>query len=142
MALTSEYYNYSPPEYIPDFFIIGAPKCGTTALFKYLEDNPDIFLPPVKEPDFFATDMNMANDIKTAEEYTALFDKASSKLKTGEASVWYLYSKQAVSEIIRLKPDAKFIAMVRNPVEMFQSLHAQALYTQFEKEKTPEKAWK
>lgn len=129
------------PHAIPQFFIVGAPKCGTTALYEYLKDHPGIFLPNVKEPDYFASDFNQISQISTAEEYSNLFKNASDKQIMGEGSVFYLYSQDAIRNILETKPDAKFIAMVRNPVDMFFSLHAQFLYSFWEDEQDPEKAW-
>jgi len=111
----------------PDFYIIGAAKCGTTALYEYLSRHPSVFMPKLKEPHFFARDFPSYGKIHTAEEYLALFSGTPPGAIVGEGSVWYLYSQVAVQEIIRVRPDAKFIVMLRNPVEVAQSLHAQQL---------------
>lgn len=111
----------------PDFYIIGAAKCGTTALYKYLSGHPSVFMPELKEPHFFARDFSSQRRVRTVEEYEALFSGTPTGAIAGEASVWYLYSEVAAKEIIRVRPDAKFIVMLRNPVEVAQSLHAQQL---------------
>ena len=55
----------------PNFFIVGAPKCGTTALYEYLRPHPNIFMPKVKEPHFFATDLGTVSPaVKTLDDYT------------------------------------------------------------------------
>lgn len=127
----------------PNFFIVGAPKCGTTALYEYLRPHPNIFMSKVKEPHFFATDMGPYPRIKTLEDYTALFECAApAHLRLGEASVYYLRSSVAISNIKNFNPDAKIIAMFRNPVDMVHSLHGQLLYVSEESEADFETAWR
>ena len=124
-----------------DFFIVGGPKCGTTSLYEYLKSHPDIFLPDVKEPSFFAHDLPGYRDIDDSNSYAALFEGAKPGQTTGEASVVYLYSKIAVQSIYEYNPLAKIIVMVRHPVNMFRSLHMQLGYTFNEDEMNPETAW-
>ena len=126
----------------PDFYIIGAPKCGTTALYKYLTGHPSVFMPRLKEPHFFSPDFPSHRKVHTAQEYLELFSNAPHGAITGEASVWYLYSQLAVQQITQVKPDAKFIIMLRNPVEVVQSLHAQQLVVFIEDIIDFEKAWR
>ena len=71
----------------PDFFIVGAPKCGTTALFRYLTAHPAVFIPEIKEPNYFCTDLPMDGRVATLNEYEALFSSAQPHALTGEASV-------------------------------------------------------
>ncbi|HEX2249085.1 MAG TPA: sulfotransferase domain-containing protein, partial [Gemmatimonadales bacterium] len=61
----------------PNFFIVGAPKCGTTALYEYLRLHPHVFMPELKEPHFFAKDLGTYPRIKTLEVYTQLFSGAT-----------------------------------------------------------------
>lgn len=129
------------PRY-PDFYIIGAAKCGTTALYEYLSAHPSVFMPKLKEPHFFARDFPSLRRAHTSNEYLSLFAGAASGAITGEASVWYLYSEVAVHEIIRVRPDAKFVVMLRNPVEVVQSLHAQQLVVFVEDIPDFETAWR
>jgi hypothetical protein len=127
----------------PNFFIVGAPKCGTTALYEYLRRHPRIFMPKLKEPHFFATDLGGYPVVETEQEYAALFAEAGREhLKVGEASVYYLRSGVAASGIRAFDPGAKIIAMVRNPVDMAQSLHAQLLYVSDETVSDFEAAWR
>lgn len=127
----------------PNFFIVGAPKCGTTALYEYLRPHPNIFMSKVKEPHFFATDLGQYPFIKTLEEYTSLFaDSRPEHLRVGEASVYYLRSSVAVPNIHTFNPDAKLIAMFRNPVDMVYSLHSQLLYVSEETVGDFETAWR
>ena len=75
----------------PNFFIVGAPKCGTTALYAYLRQHPDIFMPETKEPNFFGHDIERRRSQRlTEEEYLALFRLAGDARRVGEASVRYL----------------------------------------------------
>lgn len=112
----------------PNFFIVGAPKCGTTAMYNYLSQHPDIFMPEVKEPHFFGSDIYAPYFIRDKEKYLSIFSKAKNEKRVGEASVWSLYSKHAASEIKACYPDASIIIMLRNPVDMIYSYHSQRLY--------------
>ena len=106
----------------PNFFIIGAPKCGTTSLAYWLGEHKNIYMSPVKEPHYFDTDNKRR--IETRKEYEALFKNVKKYHSAiGEASVYYLFSKEAVPNILRYNPNAKFIVMLRNPVDMAYSLH-------------------
>ncbi|MGD8229295.1 MAG: sulfotransferase domain-containing protein [Desulfobacteraceae bacterium] len=120
----------------PDFFIVGAPKCGTTAMTAYLRQHNEIFIPNVKELHFFGADLtfrqllNRAPDWfqMTEEKYLSYFAAAGDEKRLGEASAGYLYSESAASEIKNFSPDADIIIMLRNPVEMLYSWHSQSLY--------------
>jgi hypothetical protein len=126
----------------PNFFIVGAPKCGTTALYEYLRPHPRIFMPTLKEPHYFATDLGTYPFIKTLEDYTRLFAASTEQhLGVGEASVYYLRSSTAIANIHQFNPDARIIAMFRNPVDMVHSLHSQLLYMAEETESDFETAW-
>ncbi len=111
----------------PNFFIVGAPKCGTTSMVEYLRQHPDVFMPP-KELHFFGSDINHnPKGLVTQEDYLNHFSKARDEKMTGEKSVWYLYSKKAASEIKKFSPHAKIIIHIRNPVDMLYSLHGHNL---------------
>ncbi len=110
----------------PDFFIVGAAKCGTTALYEYLNQHPDIFMSAEKEPAYFCPDLNPLR--RSEEEYLQLFADAGSQKRIGEASTSYLYSKQAAAEIKNFCPDARIIIMLRNPVDVLPARHAQMYY--------------
>ena len=129
----------------PNFFIAGAPRCGTTALYKYLRGHPNIFLPSLKEPHFFAADMRERRSFYTwtTGEYFALFHEVTDNhLAIGEASVFYLYSSKAFQEIYRFNHAAKIIVMLRNPVDLLASLHSQMVYGATERRIDFEKAWR
>lgn len=112
----------------PNFFILGAPKCGTTSLAAWLAEHPEIFLSPVKEPHFFNSDHRRLTT--SLRNYEALFAKSDERHRAvGEASVWYLASSAAVTNILEYNPQAKFIVMLRNPVDMAPSLHEEMVFT-------------
>src|SRR5690625_5018834 len=108
-----------------NLFILGAPKCGTTSLYTYLNSHPEIFMSPIKEPHYFNTDSG-ERGITDKIEYEKLFCQSIEQQKyRGEASTWYLYSNIAVTSILKYNPNARFIVMIRNPCEMAPSLHKQ-----------------
>ena len=113
---------------VPDFLIAGAPKCGTTTLYEALRRHPQIYMPAVKEPHFFSPDLSSPNYMVNLREYLSIFESARSDQITGEASVYYLYSAVAAERIRRHNPSARIIVMLRNPADMIDSLHSQALY--------------
>lgn len=106
----------------PNFFIVGAMKAGTTSLYRYLENVPEIFLPQVKEPNFFASseiplDSFRKVVIRSKEDYLSLFANAKGYQYIGEASTDYLYSNIAPYEIKKVIPEAKIIMILRDPIE-------------------------
>jgi len=111
----------------PDFFLIGAPKCGTTALAWWLADHPQVFMCAPKEPFFFCRDIEAHRAARTWDEYCRLFDGADGARAVGEASTSYIRSEVAVPAILHVVPDARFLVCLRNPVEMIASVHAQML---------------
>ena len=127
----------------PDFFIVGAPKAGTTALHRYLSAHPQVFMPSVKEPHFFNTDLQGYYYVRDHDAYLRLFSEAlPHHERLGEASVWYLYSREAARNIAATTPHARLVVMLRQPVEMFLSLHNQLLSNQIEDEPDAERAWR
>jgi len=115
----------------PDFFIVGAPKCGTTSMYYHLRKHDQIFMPDKKEPHFFGKDLIKMSDefIDNEDEYLNLFQDAKLDQKLGEASTFYLYSKSAPKEIKEYNPAAKIIIMLRNPIDFLHSLHSQLLFS-------------
>jgi hypothetical protein len=112
----------------PDFFIVGCFKSGTTALYHYLRQHPQIFMPAHKEPLFFGDDLTRRYGRLTLEEYLALFRGARPGQRVGEASTWYLYSRSAAREIREFSPDALIIVMLRNPVDVMYAQHSQLVF--------------
>jgi hypothetical protein len=112
----------------PDFFIVGAPRCGTTAMRAYLVEHPEIFMVSRdglldSEPHFFGTDLYAPWFIRDEQEYLSLFAGAKNEKHIGEKSTAYLFSRRAASEIKAYQPSARIIIMLRNPVDMLYSLH-------------------
>lgn len=132
--------NNAKKNNVPNFFIVGAPKCGTTALCEYLKAHPNIFMAR-KETHFFATDL-LGRGIDNLDDYLELFKDSKSKhYAIGEASVWYLYSKIAIENIYKFDNNAKIIAMLRNPIDLVYSKHSQLVHNCEEDEEDFEKAW-
>ncbi len=134
---------------IPDFFIVGHAKCGTTALYEMLKRHPQIFMPEYKmgagkEPWYFARDnpnpqTDGRRDIsytgrteQSLEDYLSLFDGARTGQRIGEASSSYLWSPVAASRIAAARPDARIIAIIREPASFLRSLHLQLLQNHHE----------
>ncbi len=120
----------------PNFFIVGAAKCGTTSLYHYLRQHPDVFMPysreqfwQYKEPNFFCNELIAWNGLKieNLDDYLALFASPGRARRIGEASALNLYSKTAAQRIAAFNPQAKIIIMLRNPIEMMKSWHHDCL---------------
>jgi len=127
----------------PNFFIIGAPKSGTTSLYNYLCTHPNIFMSEIKGPHFFATDLNNSRLVKTEKEYLDLFKPVKKHhLAIGEASVLYLYSREAIKNLYENYPKSKLIVLLRNPIDIIQSWHAEKLWSGTEITENIELAWK
>ncbi|SHM25937.1 sulfotransferase family protein [Vreelandella subglaciescola] len=126
---------------VPDFFIVGAPKAGTTALDAYLRKHPDVFMCR-KEAHYFCTDFPGNVNFESFSDYQQVFDGVQEGQTIGEASVWYLYSEAAVREILAVNPEARFIAMLRDPVKTAQATHGELLLDLREDEPDFEKAWR
>lgn len=127
----------------PSFFIVGAPRCGTTAMYQYLREHPRIYLARHKDAAFFAEDFAQFRQLRELSDYLALFAGASDEHEAvGEASVYYLASKVAASNIRRFDEDAKLLVMVRNPIDLLYSLHGQLLATFHEDVEEFEEAWR
>jgi hypothetical protein len=126
----------------PTFMIVGAPKCGTTALYEYLQTHPQVFVSDPKEPHYFAEDLGDHRSIFTRDEYQDLFANAQPEHRAlGEASAWYLHSSVALPRVARELPDTKLVVMLRQPVELLLSLHSDMVWICFEDESNFERAW-
>jgi hypothetical protein len=132
---------------VPDFFIVGHAKSGTTALYEMLRRHPQIFMPDAKEPWFLASDMRArfrspmgGDEPETMEQYLELFAPAAPGQKAGEASSSYLWSRTAAREIAEVQPDARIVAILREPASFLHSLHMQLLQTHVESERSLRRA--
>jgi Sulfotransferase domain len=114
----------------PNLFMIGGPKCGTTSFQEYLAGHPQIFMSEPKEPCYFDKDIPFPSSPRNDAEYMRCFAGAGERhVVIGEASTNYLYSKVAVTNILAFNPVARFIVMLRNPIDMAASLHSEAVKT-------------
>lgn len=120
---------------------MGAAKCGTTALYQYLQGHPGVFMTTPKEPNYFAEDLHKPFDITEESAYLKLFDKAPADSLRGEASVQYLNSNFAIERLLQHSPKTKILILLRNPVELVQSWHAQLLHNGEESITNLEAAW-
>ena len=128
----------------PNFFISGAPRCGTTALYSYLSEHPNIFMSEVKELNYFADDFPNVQKIafKSPNDYLELFKDADNRYPAvGEASPFYLFSKVAFENMRAFNPDARVILSLRNPVDFTQSYHQLNLSLLREDEPDLSRAW-
>jgi hypothetical protein len=124
----------------PDFFIVGHAKSGTTAMYQMLKRHPEIYMPNGKEPWFFADELHERTPPRpegtprTLAEYAAWFQDAREDQRVGEATALYLWSQTAAARIAEVRPDARIIAILREPADFLRSLHLQFVETYIETE--------
>lgn len=128
-------------------FIVGAPRCGTTALSEYLRGHPEVCFSTPKEPHYFLRydlrDQPVDEMRQTVlEKYLNLYfpDRQGSSL-LAEGSVSYFYAPEQLEPIMKLWPRARFIICVRNPLQMVPSLHQRLFYNGDETERQFDRAW-
>jgi hypothetical protein len=126
---------------IPDFYVVGHPKSGTTALYEMLRRHPQIYMSELKEPRFFASDLRarfqahgVGEHPQTIEQYAALFADAPPGQLAGDASPSYLRSRVAAAEIARVRPDARIVAVLREPTSFLRSMHLEMVQNRVEGE--------
>lgn len=112
---------------MPNFLVIGAVKAGTTSLYHYLQEHPQVYMSSVKEPRFFVLEGKQSDEqnapgflrtrITTIEAYRALFDGVTTEVAIGEATPDYIHDPEAAPRIQQHLPDVRLIAMLRNPVD-------------------------
>ena len=112
----------------PNFFIVGAPKSGTTSLYFYLRQHPQIYLPRIKELNFFCTDLHFKYPLLNGSQFTAYYADCRNQKAIGEVSVWNLFSAVAAKNIYRFNPESRIIILLRNPVEMMYALHGNHVF--------------
>jgi sulfotransferase family protein len=115
----------------PDFYMVGAPKCGTSALYEFLAQHPAIFLPAKKELLFFGSDLSYPSRLSEA-EFLEHFVRRGAEERAGTAHTAYLQSRRAAEEIQSRSTHADIIIMLRDPVEMLPSWHSELLYETIE----------
>lgn len=128
---------------LPEFLIIGAARAGTTALHSYLRQNPSIFMPAAKEPNFFSFEgeaLNykgpgadyVNNSVTDIDEYRALFSDAPPGNVCGEASPLYLFSEKAPRRIHHHIPQVRMVVVLRNPIDQALSHYLYAVKQRIE----------
>jgi hypothetical protein len=128
---------------LPNFIIAGAPKCGTTALYRYLQTHPGVFLTEPKEPHYFAEDLAAHREVPGREAYLKLFEPVRpEQTAIGEASVWYMHSSHALERVKHELPEVKLVIMLRSPLEFVRSLHSDLVWICFDDEADFEQAWR
>jgi hypothetical protein len=114
---------------LPNFFLVGAAKAGTTSLARYLSQHPDIFIPELKEPKYFSIqdkyfphrgpldELVDAQIVRDLDSYVRLYSSAAHVKARGDASIDYLFYEKVPARIHALIPDAKILIVLRNPVD-------------------------
>jgi hypothetical protein len=125
---------------LPDFFVVGHPKSGTTAMHQLLKTHPEIHLPDRKEPWFLAEELHERTPPRpegtprTLSEYAQWFSGAREGQLVGDATAFYLWSTSAAANIAEINPRARIVAILREPASFLHSLHLQQLETYVEVE--------
>ena len=118
----------------PNFFIVGAPKAGTTSLYAYLKNVPGIYMSPNKEPNYFSVSTHFKpskKPIRDKKKYLSLFEKVKDEKIIGEASPSYLSDPEAPKLIHEIVPDARILISLRDPVERAYSAYLMVLRRRF-----------
>jgi len=124
------------PGPIPNLFIVGAPKCGTTSLYEYLRQHPQIFFPfdeegysRIKEPNHFCPELEILerDAVTDPDEYLGLYRGSEGATWRGDASTNHLFSERAAEKIKQFCPDARILVMLRPPVAWMRSYHNELL---------------
>ena len=129
---------------IPEAYLIGAPKSGTTSVYNYLTQHPDVFVARCKEPGYWASDFpdkRQRAGYSKYSNYLSLYKNAGRRLCI-DASTNYLRSQVAVKKIIEVMPTAKFIVILRDPLEVAQAYHQEQIFNGCEPEKSFQQAWR
>ncbi|MCX8049071.1 MAG: sulfotransferase [Methylohalobius sp.] len=142
LKLNSESQRALP--FFPDFFLIGAPRCGTTAMSHYLGHHPKICFSKPKEPHFFSLVRERYPELDERyylERCFAHYDPSRHRV-LGEGSVSYLYDPKAIDRILGLNPHARFLVMVRNPIDLVYSYHTRLVALLEEDQEDFATAWR
>lgn len=131
-----------PGAKLPNAFILGAPKCGTTSMTTWLQGHPSVFVPEMSEPHHFNTDsgFRFSPDRSTYAWHYRKVTEAHHVVLDG--SVFYLFSRDAVPNIERERPGARYVVMLRDPVSMVGSLHRQKVTSGSEDVTDVRQAWR
>jgi hypothetical protein len=123
----------------PNLFIVGQPRCGTTALHNFLAQHPEVFMSPDKEPHHFCKDIIQESDAyyrkktyylkyRSEVDYLELFKNVRNETIIGESTANYLYSNVAAKLIYNFNPQAKIIMLLREPVSFLYSWYSYLVY--------------
>ena len=131
---------------IPDVYLIGAPKAGTTSLSRWLSSHPEVHVSDPKETYFWAGDyprLRAHHGYDTRAAYEALFASPAARAarRRVDGSTMYLYSRVAIATILAEVPDARFVVAIRNPVDLLVSYHRSQIFTLNEQERDFRAAW-
>lgn len=119
----------------PDFYIVGAPRSGTTWMYLALGRHPRVFAGEPKEPNHFCADLDSGSYLdslhftRNAADYVDPYRPAAPGQLIGDGSTTYLFSRVAAGRIAAVRPDARIIIMLRDPVEMIHSFHARRVFS-------------
>lgn len=127
----------------PDFFVVGAPRSGTTSLCRYLASNPQICFSRPKEPHYFAQVEGLPSPAQLQRDYIDPYfgHRTEACRVAGEGSVSYLFLPGVIERILHFNPDTRFIALVRNPLDLLPSYHLRMCYLLQEDQEEFERAW-
>jgi len=109
----------------PNTFLVGAPKCATTAIGTWLSEHPEVFMAARRDLHYFGADLQFRAPRIDESTYLSHFEGAGDFARVAESSIWYLYSKQAALEIAQFRPDARIVIALRNPVAVIAAHHSQ-----------------
>ena len=112
---------------VPNVFLVGAPKCGTTTLYELLEPHPEVYCPIDKEIDYFGEDIPRPGPRLTYDAYLERFARGDGYRRVVDGTTSYLSSERAPHEILERSPEARILVMLRDPVQVAQALHGQRL---------------
>lgn len=104
----------------PNFFIVGAPRAGTTSLYEYLKRVPGVYMSPIKEPRFFSSkdpQVPHMRPIRDERKYLRLFQGVQDEVAVGEATPSYLRDPESPERIHGVVPHARIIMILRDPIE-------------------------
>jgi hypothetical protein len=126
---------------VPNFFMVGAPKCGTTAWVTYLRDHPGVSFGKEKEPHYFGRDLRWKRQT-TLEHYRTIYAGLDEVPVVGDASVLSLYSERAAERIAEHNPGSRVLIMLRDHVSFLRSYHNEMLFHGVETVEDLETAWR
>lgn len=109
----------------PNTFIIGAPKCGTTSLARWLGEHPDVFMSNPKEPYYFCRPSLQIGGIRTPEQYAAIFARSNGERIVAEATTATIYDDEALARVRAFASDARIVVMIRSPMQLAPSWHGE-----------------